>query len=394
MSPRSITRLSLALAIAVPALMLRLSGAHPPAAIAACVFGAAVAAAAFVLMWASEAARAEVSGGLAIGLLALVAVLPEYAVDLYFAYSSGHRPEHAPFAAANMTGANRLLVGVGWPLVLLVAFRARKARAVALEARSRIDLGALLLAALIAFSIPALGTLGWPHSLALIGVYVLYLFHLARSGASEEELLGVAKEISSLPKARRRVTTIALFCLAGAIIFASAEHFADALVSLGSLLGIDRFLLVQWLAPLASETPELIAALTFAARGRAADGFAVVLSAKVNQWTLLVGSLPIANAFGGGHGAIALDSRQAEEIFLTASQTLLGVVMLADLDFRAWEAAVLGGLFLAQFVFPDQFARLVVSGLYLAIAAYLLGVRFRSIPALLRTAVRGERSQT
>ena len=47
--------------------------------------------------------------------LALIAVLPEYAVDFAFAAKAGQDPEkYAPLALANMTGGNRLLIGVGW----------------------------------------------------------------------------------------------------------------------------------------------------------------------------------------------------------------------------------------------------------------------------------------
>ena len=86
------------------------------------VFGrrAAVVAASFVLAWAAEAAQVDVSGGLAVAVLALIAVLPEYAVDLYYAYVAGHDAEYVQYAAANMTGSNRLLMGIGWPVVVIV----------------------------------------------------------------------------------------------------------------------------------------------------------------------------------------------------------------------------------------------------------------------------------
>src|SRR5712691_4331126 len=69
---------------------------------------------------AAEAAEVDVSGGLAIAVLALIAV-PEYVVDLYYAYTAGHDPQYVQFAAANMTGSNRLLLGLGWPVVVLAA---------------------------------------------------------------------------------------------------------------------------------------------------------------------------------------------------------------------------------------------------------------------------------
>jgi hypothetical protein len=74
----------------VPALVMRFAGLHPNPVVALVIYGAAVVSASFVLALAAEAAQIDVSGGLAIAVLALIAVLPEYAVDLYYAYTAGH----------------------------------------------------------------------------------------------------------------------------------------------------------------------------------------------------------------------------------------------------------------------------------------------------------------
>ena len=58
-----------------------------------------------------------------------------------------------------------------------------------------------------------------------------------------------------------------LFLAAAAIVLASAKPFAEGLIAGGHQLGIDEFLLVQWLAPLASEAPELLVASMLALRG-------------------------------------------------------------------------------------------------------------------------------
>src|ERR671912_502377 len=116
----------LCLLVIVPAILLRLSGAQPAAPVALLIYGGAVVAASFVLAWAAEAAEVDISSGLAVALLAVIAVLPEYAVDLYFAYRAGERPEYVQYAAANMTGSNRLLLGVGWSVVVLISFLASR----------------------------------------------------------------------------------------------------------------------------------------------------------------------------------------------------------------------------------------------------------------------------
>ncbi|WP_420114220.1 hypothetical protein [Pseudactinotalea sp.] len=87
-------RVLLCLLIATPAVVLRVAGLRPDPVLDMLLFGAAIVAAAFLLAWAAEAARKDISGALAIALLAFIAVLPEYAVDLYYAFRSGSEPEY------------------------------------------------------------------------------------------------------------------------------------------------------------------------------------------------------------------------------------------------------------------------------------------------------------
>jgi cation:H+ antiporter len=159
-----------------------------------------------------------------------------------------------------------------------------------------------------------------------------------------------------------------MFLVSAGVILAAAEPFADSLVQGGQALGIDQFLLVQWLAPLASEAPEFIVALLFAWRGKGAAALGLLISAKVNQWTLLIGSLPIAYGIGGGGSALHLDGRQIEEFLLTATQTLLGIAILLNLRFPRWAAWTLLGLFAVQFAVPGQTGRYVISAIYLVLA--------------------------
>ena len=94
----------------------------------------------------------------------------------------------------------------------------------------------------------------------------------------------------------------------------------------------------------------------------------MLISAKVNQWTLLIGSLPVAYMLGGGSAAMRLDGRQIEEIVLTAAQTLMGVTLLLGLRFQRWAAWALLGLFVVQFPLTSTEGRLALSGVYAVIA--------------------------
>ena len=165
-----------------------------------------------------------------------------------------------------------------------------------------------------------------------------------------------------------------LFLLAGATILSAAEPFAESLLGIGRQFGVEEFLLVQWLAPLASESPEFIVAIIFAVTGKAGAGLRALLSSKVNQWTLLVGMLPVAYALGGaGPHPLRFDARQSEEVFLTAAQSLFALVVLANFKFDLAEAGMLALLFVAQLFSTDPQHRTWFSWAYVAAAGLLLG---------------------
>lgn len=393
--PRSlITRIAACALVAAPAIVLRVAGVHIHPVADLLVFGAAVVAASFLLAWAAEAAQKDISGALAIALLALIAVLPEYAVDLYYAFQAGSDAAYAPLAAANMTGSNRLLLGFGWPLVVIVALWVanrglgrrdpRRQWSLTLPRGARLDVGFLALLAVAAFVIPLLGEIPVWFGVALIGAFALYLWRAGRSeGDGEPDFVGAAADIANLPATARRATVITLFAVAAAIIVLSAEPFAEALIGAGGSLGVDSYFLVQWLAPLASEAPEFIIAVLFALRGHGAAAIATLIASKINQWSLLVGSLPLAHLAGGGGGALALDARQIEEFVLTGTQTILGVAIILALRFHLVSAVSLAALFAAQFFVPDTTGRYVLAVIQLVIAVgFLIANRREIAPTL------------
>ena len=187
--------------------------------------------------------------------------------------------------------------------------------------------------------------------MVLISLFVAYLVRIARAPAEAPHLVGPSEMIGRLPKLQRRLLVGVMLAFAAGVILASAEGFAEALVHTGAQFGIDEFLLVQWLAPLASEAPELLIAGLFAWRLNTNSALGALLSSKVNQWTLLVGSLPIVFAISSQswHG-LPLDSLQREELFLTAAQSAFAVAVLANRSISVKEAYMLLGLFLSQFV--------------------------------------------
>ncbi|HEU4759945.1 MAG TPA: sodium:calcium antiporter [Dehalococcoidia bacterium] len=376
-------------AAATPAPVLRLltvTGApHPDLAplLQALIFGLGILAAATLLTWASEVAETEVSATLALVGLALIAVLPEYAVDLYFAWTAPTNPDSAHLAVANMTGANRLLVGLAWPTVFLIFFW--RLRRTTMPVASSNSLGILFLGAatLYSFSIPIRGNLSLIDTAVMFVLFGAYLYLSSRQPPDEDRtFVGPAAALGALPKLQRRLAVGGIFLFAAAVIFAAAEPFAKGLVDTGKDLGVDEFLLVQWVAPLASEAPEFILAGMLAARGRHDAGMTVLISSKVNQWTLLIGSLPLAYSISAGTlSPLDFNARQAEEVFLTAGQSLFAVAILVSLSIAWWEALTLGTLFATQFFFTDTSIRVGYGGAYSALAVLVLA---RDVPRLPR----------
>lgn len=338
-----------------PGIVLRLTGYHVSPPLEALVAGVSILSAAFLLSWASDAAQADINRSLSLAVVALIAVLPEYAVDMYFTWQAGRNPEsgYSVYAVANMTGANRLLIGIGWSVICFIAWF-KKIRPVLLEPNQRTEVLFLGLATAYAFAIPAKGTLAWYDGVILVGIYIWYMYLASQKPHEELEEGGPAELLMHLPPAKRRLATLGVFLVAASAIFACAEPFCEGLVATGKILKINEFFLIQWLAPVASETPEFLVSLVFASRGRPEIALALLLSSKLNQWTLLVGMIPwvYAVAHGSLNPPIPLNALQLHEILLTAAQSLLGVVILANLRFTLGEAILLFLLFVAQFVSP------------------------------------------
>ena len=404
---RAKIEIALALALTVPGFVVRFT--HPDIShpVEAFLFGLAIVGAAFMLSWAAEVAQLDISAGLAIAILALIAVLPEYAADFVFAKKGGESfaetgaaclpldggtesPCH--LALANMTGANRLLIGVGWTMVIFIAYFRLKKRnrlvktpsgrweGVRLDREHSIEIGYLAIATIYSLTLPLKHSVTLIDAAILIGIFIAYSIRVSRAPAEEPHLVGPASYIGTFGTVPRRITVGAIAVFAAAVILLFAERFAEALVLSGEALGVSEFLLVQWIAPLASEAPELLIAGLYAWRLNTSAGLGTLVSSKVNQWTLLVGTLPIVFSFaaGGLHG-LPLDTVQREELFLTAAQSFFAVAVISSLTMSLREALFLFALFWGQFILggivPEQYhgiERVAVGIVYLVLGVWVL----------------------
>jgi len=354
-----------AVLVTIPGVYLRLAGIHLDPLPMAFFAGLAILGASFLVLWACDVCQEDVSQTLAIALVALVAVLPEYAVDMYFTWMAGRHPEgqYAHYAIANMTGANRLLIGIGWPVMVFIAW-VRMRSSVLLDKERATELLFLGAATLYAFVVVIKGTLAWYDCIVFVALFVWYIIIASKRPCVGCKLVGPAMLIGSLSVAWRRVTTVTMFIYAAAAIVANAEPFSEGLVNTGKAFGINEFLLVQWLAPIASEAPEFAVAIMFASRGQPGLALGALVSSKLNQWTLLVGMIPGVYALASRQlvQPIPMSSLQMHEILLTAAQSLLGVVLLVGFRLTFREAVVLLTLFLGQFILSPVADSLVARG--------------------------------
>ncbi|HEU5349831.1 MAG TPA: hypothetical protein VFU63_14570, partial [Ktedonobacterales bacterium] len=329
----------IAVVVTLPGIALRLGLYHASPAVEAVIYGTAIVGAAFMLSWAAEVFQLDVSQGLALAMLALIAILPEYIVDATFAWKAARDPSQASLAIANMTGANRILIGIAWPLVVFLYYLRSKRTAINLQPEHGLELVALLAATLYAFIIPFKGTLSWVDFVVLVALFGVYLWRLTKLPSEEPHLIGPAQSIAALGVRGRRAVSGGIALYSAVLVLFIAERFAEALVATGEQLHIDEFFLVQWVAPLASEAPEFVIVSLFAWRLAATAALGALVSSKINQWTLLVAMLPLIYAISlGALSPMPLDARQREEVLLTAAQSLFAVILLLDLRLSLWGA--------------------------------------------------------
>ncbi len=386
----------------VPALFLRVIGSSVGALGDMALFGVAILAAGFLLSWGAEAAEKYIATGFVLAVVALITVLPEYAVDFYYAYRAGQDPAsgYVAYAAANMTGANRLLIGLAWPLLVGLHWWRSRQRGIALQYENAVEIVFLALASAYAFIIVLKNSIGVFDFIVLGALFCFYLWRTSRAENEEEEEdeePGPGAVIAQLSPTKRWTVMAIMSIAAAGVILLAAEPFAESLVASGRRLGVDEFLLIQWLAPLASEAPAVTIAILFVLDGRARAGLTTMISDKINQWTLLVGMLPIAMSIGAGQVmSLPLDARQHEEFFLTAAQSLFALALLLPLRLSLWGALALASLFVTQLALaffyqatPEREIAVLtaLAWVNLALAVALLARHIRRVPELARTAL-------
>lgn len=317
--------------------------------------------AAILISWGAEAAQFVVSQGLAIAIIALLQVVPEFMVEATIAWRG-----ETDLMLANVTGSNRLLMGVGWSMVFIVAdvsSRIRNGHGIGhIELRRETYIQVLMLmvsSGYFAFVLwhGLLDIVDGIFLLVFFAAYVILLKRLPEEDAEKkQDLLTMPRYLASIPRPRERFyKLVGLFAVGGLTMWAMAEPFLDSMTIIAAGVGVTTFLFVQGLAPFLSEFPETVTAFYWARNIRLAPmALMNLISAKVSQWTLLVAMIPAVFLVAHGRWEIQLNARQNEELFLSLMMMLYGGVTLLKLRFTRLNAISLFVLWLVQFVFPHQ----------------------------------------
>jgi cation:H+ antiporter len=346
--------------------------------------------AAMLIAWAAESAQFFIAQGFALAILAWLQTLPEFAVEAVLAWR-----QQTDLLLAGLTGALRLLTGLGWPMIYATAaffHRRREGRplkAICLQEEHCVEIVGLLICMAYAGVIWFKGSLDLFDAFVLIGIYVAYLIVLTRMPKQEaegiEDLERIPRAIVTSPKRVRVAAISGLFIGGGALIYFTAEPFLGSLMALAGMFGVSNFVFVQWVAPFVSEFPEKVSAFYWARTiDRASMALMNMVSSNVNQWTLLAAMLPIVYSFSRGEpSAIPFDGQQRLEMLMTLAQSLVGTLFLIEMELAWWEASALFGLWAVQFAlspFPEAHIHRYVTYAYLVWAAFeilriLLGAR-------------------
>ena len=312
--------------------------------------------AAMLIAWAAESAQFFVAQGFALAILAWLQTLPEFAVEAVLAWK-----QQVPLLLAGLTGALRLLTGLGWPMIYFTASfmhrwrTGQKLRRISLEPGHSVEVVGLLACMAYATVIWLKATLNLLDAAILIAIYAAYLIVLRRmppekaEGIDDLEL--IPRTIVKSPRPVRVVLIAGLFMLGGGLIYFMAEPFLGSLLAVSAALGVPNFVFIQWVAPFVSEFPEKVSAFYWARTvDRASMALMNMVSSNINQWTLLAAMLPIVFSISrGAPSSIAFDSQQELEILMTLGQSLIGALFLINMELAWWEASALFFLWAVQF---------------------------------------------
>ena len=374
---KPISIITINLIIAIVGIIVKSQHSLLPEILLPILYGFSIFSAALIISWAAESSERDISGSFVIAIIALIAVLPEYAIETVLAYTAGQSyklnnfvfTNRVGYVSANVTGANRLLAGLGWPLIMLINML-KNNQLLNIKNNNKLELLVLGIGAISMIIASIIKFQPIFISFVLIIIYLIYLFITSKKESTESEFIGTSEYLANLPKLTRITTNILLIIFSAVTIFIVSHPFVESLIHIGGKFGIDEYYLIQWLAPLASESPEIIIASLFAMKGRSLESISIILSSQANQMSLLIGSMGAIFSFATSSLiSFPLNDTQGVEFLLTSAFALLQISMILWGKFKLQMPVLLLIIFFVQLIITDTSIRA-----YLSIAIYMFAL--------------------
>ena len=374
---KPISIITINLIIAIVGIIVKSQHSLLPEILLPIAYGCSIFSAALIISWAAESSERDISGSFVIAIIALIAVLPEYAIETVLAYTAGQSyklnnfvfTNRVGYVSANVTGANRLLAGLGWPLIMLINML-KNNQSLNIKNNNKLELLVLGIGAISMIIASVIKFQPIFISFILIIIYLIYLFITSKKESTESEFIGTSEYLANLPKLTRITTNILLIIFSAVTIFIVSHPFVESLIHIGGKFGIDEYYLIQWLAPLASESPEIIIASLFAMKGRSLESISIILSSQANQMSLLIGSMGAIFSFATSSLiSFPLNDTQGVEFLLTSAFALLQISMILWGKFKLQMPVLLLIIFFVQLIITDTSIRA-----YLSIAIYMFAL--------------------
>jgi cation:H+ antiporter len=403
MRGKTLGEFSLLIAWATISIFVVLVLRQPNYTVAFFTFGAVIAAS-LLIAWAAEASEFSISKGLALALVAIVQTIPEYFVEGTIAWKAGKDPLGCtvdcwiPNVIANFTGANRLLTGLGWPLIMFTVLIQKRRNgqtgrtSIALRKEQSVELVFMIGSSLYYVFVMIRGEMSLLDSLILGATFVGYMWLLFRlptdKNEADEILEGPPRALMQVKSLARRVAAIiGLFVFAALTFVFVTDAFVESIRTIAVSLLVPFlgsgavFFSIQWIAPVLSEFPEKVSAFNWARTIRLAPTALLnFMSSSVNELTALVALIPIVFVISSGSltGTIPIGQHDVE-IFLTLAQSLYACAALLDLEYDVSNATILFVLWVVSTAIVET--RLLVGIIFLILAVVEVVVQRKKIVA-------------
>jgi len=294
--------------------------------------------------------------GIALALLAVMEMLPETGVEASLTMSSLSNVMYLKYISSNFTGANRMIVGAGLPIIFFLFYIGKQKNSELKFKDSLLVPIFFLFVSTIVFGVSVItSSFSVYLAIAMVAIFIIYIYasyYNKNMKRKEEEYTSVTGKIKTNLTKKHTIllASIFLIVIGTALLYYSIDPFIKQLLEFSIALGIPSYFFIQWVAPFATEFPELSTFFLWS-RNKAYDSsISALASSLIMEWTVMMSVVPILYLlFSPEHYTyIPLDYLQKMEIIITMEQSLLFSLITFKLKVKKWEAITIFLLWIMQ----------------------------------------------